>query len=223
MQFGDRTRTAEWLEQPFINTLNQICQTHRIANFGVENTDVKQLHQYIRKSYDISSRFVRFLPDSVIVRTNDDGIGPKTALIEFKVQNTLVEYDSFFSRIKTEYYQKRKRSEDPLLTEKPQIFQVEKDALDIYKEIASLGVVVIVIGWQKPTNRLIAQYANEIVVCHIQYPSPAKRKDGSGTIIANTHIDSYEPLNVFLSEIFGIQDDVINAIIQRIRSGAETT
>lgn len=214
--FIGRTKKAAKLEIPFINALNQMCQTHRIANFGVENTDVKQLHQYISESYDISSRFVRFLPDSVIVRTDNDGIGPKTALIEFKVQETLVEYDSFFNIIKAEY-KNRIRPGDPSLTEKSQIFAVEKDALDIYNEIASLEVEVIVIGWQIPTDKLIAQYANKIVICHIQHPSPAKRKDGSGTDIANTHIDSYEPLEDFCSRVFGIQDDVLNAIMQSIR------
>ena len=215
--FGDRTQQAEKLEGPFIRTLNEVCQTHRIANFGVENTDVKQLHRYIRKSYDISSRFVRFLPDSVIVRTDDDGIGPKTALIEFKIQDTLLYSEPFFQNNIIPEYQNRIQPGDPPLTEKPQIFAVEKDALDIYNEIASLEVEVIVIGWQIPTDRLIAQYANKIVVCHIQHPSPEKRKDGSGTDIANTHIDSYQPLDAFLSEVFGIQDHVLNAIMQSIR------
>lgn len=216
-EFSDRIKTAAKLEIPFISTLNEMCQTHRIANFGVENTDVKQLHQYIRKSYDISSRFVRFLPDSVIVRYEDEGIGPKTALIEFKIQDTLLYSEPFFQRYIIPEYQNRIRPEDPPLTERPQIFAVEKDALDIYNEIASLEVEVIVIGWQIPTDRLIAQYANKIVVCHIQHPSPAKRKDGSGTVIANTHIDSYEPLDDFCSRVFGIEKQVINAIMQNIR------
>ena len=216
--FGDRTQQAAKLEAPFIRTLNEICETHRIANFGVENTDVKQLHRYIRFATDISSRFVRFLPDSVIVRTDNREFGPKTALIEFKVQNTLIGSDKFFNdTIKTEY-QWRRQPGDPELTEKNQIFEVEKDALHIYNEIATqLGVVVIVIGWQRPTDRLIAQYADKIVVCHEWIPSKAKREDGSGTTIYNTHIDSYEPLDTFLSEVFGIQDPVINAIMQSIR------
>lgn len=216
--FGDRTQQAAKLEAPFIRTLNEICETHRIANFGVENTGIHDLHEYIRFATDISSRFVRFLPDSVMVRTDDNGIGPKTALIEFKVQDTLIESDYFFKKtIKTEY-QMRIRPEDPELTEKPQIFQIEKEALDIYNEIATkLGVAVIVIGWQTPTDRLIAQYANKIVVCHEWIPDPKKRGAGSGTAISNTHIDSYQSLDAFLSEVFRIQDHVLNAIMQSIR------
>ena len=215
--FSDRTQKADTLEAPFIRTLNEMCQTHRIAQFGVENTDVKQLHQYIRNAYDVSSRFVRYLPDSVIVRTDDSGIGPKTALIEFKVQSELIRKDWFFEDIQKKY-QGRKRPEDPLLIEKPQIFDVEKDALDIYTNIATkLEVAVIIIGWQKPTNRLIAQYADKIVVCSEWHPSKAKRASGSGTIIYNTHIDSYQPLDAFLSEEFGIQSHVISTIIQSIR------
>ena len=216
--FGDRTQKAEKLERPFIRTLNKLCQTHRMAPFGVENTDVKQLHQHIRHAYDVTSRFVRYLPDSVIVRTDDSGIGPKTALIEFKVQNELVRKDWFFEDIQKEYYQERKRPEDPLLSDKPQIFDVEKDALDFYNDLATkLRVEVIVIGWQVPTGKLIAQYANKIVVCSEWRPSRAKRASGSGTTIYNTHIDSYEPLDVFCRRVFGIQDDVLDAIMRSIK------
>ena len=214
--FSDRTQTADELEIPFIHTLNERCETHKIANFGVENTDVKQLHQYIRNAYDVSSRFVRYLPDSVMVRTDDNEIGPKTALIEFKVQNTLIYADNFFNQIKTTY-QDTQRPEDPPLTEKHQIFQVEKDALDIYKEIAKLEVAVIVVGWQTPTDRLIAQYVDKIVVCHDWIPSRDRRESGSGTAISNTHIDSYEPLDAFLSKEFRIHARVLNAIIQSIK------
>lgn len=214
--FGDRTQTADELEGPFIHTLNEICQTHRIAKFGVESTDISELHQYIRFATDVSSRFVRYLPDSVMVRTNDDGIGPKTTLIEFKVQKTLIYADNFFQIIQNDY-QKTKRPEDPNLIEKPQIFQVEKEALDIYKRIAELEVVVIIIGWQTPTDRFIAQYADKIVVCHEWLPSREKRDSGSGTPISNTHIDSYEPLDAFFSREFGLQSDLLSFIMQSIR------
>ena len=214
--FGDRTQKADKLETAFIETLNQECQTHRIAQFGIENTDISELHQYIRFATDISSRFVRFLPDSVIVRTDDSEIGPKTTLIEFKVQDTLIYSDSFLEKIQTAY-QDRKQPEDPELTQKNQIFQVEKDALDIYNKIASLGVTVIVIAWQTRTDRLIAQYAQKIVVCNEWRPDPKKRDTGSGTTIYNTHIGSYEPLDAFCNAELGIQDHVINAIRQSIR------
>ena len=214
--FRDRTQQADKLEGPFIETLNQECQTHKIAQFGIESTEIREIHEYIRNAYDISSRFIRYLPDSVIVRTDDNGLGPKTALIEFKVQDTLIYSDNFFRSIQRNY-QGTKQTEDPVLIEKPQIFQVEKDALDIYKQIASLGVAVIVIGWQTPTDRLIAQYADKIVVCHEWLPSRERRDTGSGTAISNTHIDSYQPLDTFLREEFGIQDHVSNAIMESIR------
>lgn len=217
--FRDRIQTADKLEVPFIKTLNRECQTHRIAKFGIESTDVRGIHKYIRFADDVSSQFVRYLPDSVIVRTIDSGIGPKTALIEFKVHDTRIKYNSFLNLINREY-QKRKLPQDPELTQKDQVFQVERDALDIYKQIASLEVEVIVIGWQRTTNRLIAQYADKIVICNEWVPDPNKSEDGSNTPIYNTHIDSYEPLDVFLSGEFGIQDRVINAIMQSIRGQA---
>ena len=214
--FSDRTQTASELETPFIAILNQECETHRIAKFGVENTDIHELHQYIRFATDLSSRFVRFLPDSVMVRTDDNEIGPKTTLIEFKVQKTLIYSNNFFGDIQKEYAE-TKGPEDPILDAKEQIFQVEKDALDIYKQIAELGIVVVVIGWQTCTDRLIAQYADKIVICHEWFPSRAKRASGSGTPISNTHIDSYESLGTFFSREFHIQDHVLNAIMQSIR------
>ena len=214
--FGDRTQIADKLEIAFIETLNRECQTHRIANFGIENTDISEIHEYIRFATDVSSRFIRFLPDSVIVRTDKNEIGPKTALIEFKVQDTLIYSDNFFNTIKAAY-QAEKRPEDPELTQKNQIFNVEKDALDIYQQIASLKVAVIVIGWQTPTNRLIAQYADKIVICQKWHGDKQRRSSGSGTPNYNTHIDSYQPLETFCSTELGIQDHVINAIMQSIR------
>ena len=214
--FSDRTQTASELETPFIDTLNQECETHRIAKFGVENTEISELHQYIRFATDLSSRFVRFLPDSVMVRTNDNGIGPKTALIEFKVQDTLIWSDNFFQSIQKEY-QETKRPKDPILAEKDQIFNIEKDALDIYTQIASLGVIVIVIGWQKPTDRLLAQYADKIVICNDWHGNKERRTSGSGTPNYNTHIDSFESLDTFFSREFAIQDYLLNVIMQSIR------
>ena len=214
--FSDRTQTADELETPFINTLNQECETHRIAKFGVESTAIRDLHQYIRFANDLSSRFVRFLPDSVIVRTNNNGIGPKTALIEFKVQDTLIYSDNFFRAIQREYEETR-QPEDPILAAKDQIFNIEKDALDIYTQIASLGVIVIVIGWQKPTRRLVAQYADRIVICNDWHGNRERRTSGSGTPNYNTHIDSYEFLDAFFSREFAIQDHLLNVIMQSIR------
>ena len=214
--FGDRTQIADKLAIAFIETLNQECQTHRIAQFGIENTEIREIHEYIRNAYDVSSRFIRYLPDSVIVRTDDNTIGPKTALIEFKVQDTLIYSDNFLNKIQ-EDYQNIKQPEDPDLIEKNQIFNVEKDALDIYQQIASLEVAVIVIGWQTPTNRLIAQYANKIVICQKWQGDKQRRASGSGTPNYNTHIDSYQPLETFCRTELGIQDHVINAIMQRIR------
>ena len=214
--FGDRTQKADELESPFIQTLNAVCGTHEIAKFGIESTDISEIHEYIRFANDVSSRFIRFLPDSVIVRTDDSGIGLKTALIEFKIHDTRIKYDSFLNRI-NEAYQDRKQPQDPELTQKDQVFQIERDALDIYKRIASLQVKVIIIGWQQTTGRFVAQYADKIVILNEWIPDPNRREKGSGTPIYNTHIESYQPLDTFLSEEFGIQDHVLNAIMQSIR------
>lgn len=214
--FSDRTQKEDELAGPFIRTLNQLCQTHKIEKLGVKNTDISEIDQYIRFATDPSSRFVRFLPDPVIVRTDDNSIGPKAALIEFEVQDALIYADSLMRNIQ-QVYQDAKRPEDPILTEKSQIFNVEKDALNVYKQIAKLGVKVIVTGWQKPTDSLIAQYADKIVICNEWHGDRQRQTPDSGTLNYNTHIDSYEPLEAFFSAQFGIEDQVLNTITQSIR------
>ena len=214
--FQSRLAQAAALEEPFIETFNAQCLTHRIVKFGIESTHISELHQYIRSAQDVTSHFVRYLPDSVLVRLQDarDSIGPKTSLIEFKVQNTPVRSDGFFRRIQAEY-----GDANSPLTDKQDVFGMEKDALDVYRQIAGMGVRIVVVGYQRiresEQDKIRAQYADNVVVCHTQIPS--RLGVGSGTPLANTHFASFQPVVDFFQQEFGIHPDVLNAVATAIR------
>ena len=214
--FQGRLEQADLLEKPFIESFNEACSTHKIVKFGVETTQISNIHQYIRSARDSTSQFVRYLPDAVLVRTqNTASIGPKTALIEFKVQTMLVQHDSFFNRIKATYGNKF-----PALTNKQDVFATEKDALDVYRKITSLGVRVVVVVLQRERSTvgdgLRAQYAQDIVVCHEHVPSAMG--SGSGTSISNTHFDSYLSLPNFFEGNFGISRHVSTQVIAALEA-----
>ena len=210
--FEDRIEQSHQLEVPFIDVFNEACESHEIVKFGFETTQLRRLHRYIRYAEDVSSHFVRYLPDSVLIKKNNGAVdtNPKTALIEFKVQNTLVRSDGFFARIQNDYGE---HVEFPL-SQKDQVFGTEKAAHDLYRLISSLGVIVVVVAWQSPTSRFRAQYVDKIVICNENIPGSAGV--GSGTPQYNTHIDSYIEADQFFEQEFGIDPQVLERIKQEI-------
>lgn len=215
--FQDRARMAASLEDPFIEAFNRECRTHQIVKFGVESTKLQALHPYIRYARDVTSRFVRYLPDAAIVRLSDNpnDTTPQTALIEFKVQETLIYADSFFHTIQEAYGDK-----EPPLTEKQDVFGVEYDSLYIQTQITRLNVKVVLVGFQRPRedHPLRAQYAEAIKVCQAQRPTA--RDTGSGTPIANTHFGSFEPIGAFFQREFYIDPAVLDSVIEAVTTSA---
>ena len=200
--FQERLEAAAKLEKPFIRIFNEQCATHQIVKFGVETTRVGEFHGLVKYASDPSSHFIRFLPDSVIIRESDDeqSRGPKTALVEFKVQETNIERDTFFRRIRQGYGNRR-----PPLTNKRDIFSMERDSLEMYKNLSSeMDVVVVIVAWQSPTNLLRAQYVNKIMVAN---EHPQRR----GTI-ANTHFGTYQDAANFFEREFGIDRTALDSI-----------
>lgn len=206
--FQERLGVAAQLEKPFIRIFNEKCATHQIVKFGAEITRASEFHDIVRYAADPSSRFLRFLPDSVIIRRSDDeqSRGPKTALVKFIVRKILVERDTFFSRIKQEYGNQR-----PPLLNKHDIFTIDRDPLAMYKKLASeLDVVLVVVAWQSPTKLLRAQYLNEIVVVNEHIPSP--QGPGSRAPMTNTHFGTYEDASDFFEREFGIERMALDSI-----------
>ncbi len=209
--FQDRFGTAAKLEKPFIRIFNEQCLTHQIVKFGVETTRVGEFHNLVRAADDPSSHFIRFLPDSVIIREIDDeqSRGPKTALIEFKVQETPIKPGAFFRRIRQKYEETGNRR--PPLINARDIFSIERDPLTLYKKLASeMDVVMVIVAWQSLDNLLRAQYVNEIVVANKHTPSPLGR--GSGTPISHTHFGTYENAAAFFEREFGIERTALDTI-----------
>ena len=212
--FQSRLATANRLESPFIEAFNSACPNHQIVKFGFESTQLGQIHPYIRFARDTTSQFVRYLPDSTLVQLGDtcNFTNRKTSLIEFKVHDTLIKYDSFFKRIQSAYGNRR-----PPLLHKQDIFAIERDALDLYKKIAGIGVRVIVVAWQRPRSSsdcLRAQYVEDIVICQQQVPS--EMGTGSGTPMANVHFDSFCPVSTFFENEFGIESDIFDGVVSKV-------
>ena len=209
--FQERLEAAAKLEKPFIKIFNEQCATHQIVKFGAESARADEFHDIVKHADDPTSRFIRFLPNSVIIREIDDeqSRGPKTALIEFNVQNTLIEWETFFRRIRQKYEETGNRR--PPLINARDIFSIERDPLALYKKLASeMDVVVVVVAWQSLDNLLRAQYVNEIVVANEHTPSPLGR--GSGTPIANTHFGTYQDAADFFEREFGIERTALDSI-----------
>ena len=215
--FDARLETAAKLETPFIAAFNDVCRSHRIFKFGIEITELlRKLHDYIRTSTDVTSHFIRFLPDSALVKLEArDGHPP--SLLEFKVQDTLVERDSMFRRIQEEHVQRNQG--EPLLRYKQDIFGVEKASLDVYQKLASIGINVIIVAWQtkrQDSDTLRAQYAQRVVTCQVQKPSPALRARGSGTTISNVHFGVFKPVPDFFEQEFGIAAATLTSVAQKV-------
>ena len=183
--FLHRLKLAEQLENTFIETIKDHCRTHRIAKFGIESSSVAEVHEFIRRAQDPVARFVRYLPDALLVRVAPHTLGPNAAFVEFKVQNELIYSDSFFRRIQEEY-----GNTQPPLDQKEQIFALEAAALDAYHKLEQTqNQVIVVVAWQRPTDVFRAQFVKDIVICQAHHAG--RRVRGSGTPMYNTHIDSF--------------------------------
>ncbi len=215
--FQSRLAKADRLESPFIEAFNSSCPNHKIVKFGVESTEMGRIHSFIRSARDTTSQFVRYLPDSTLVQVR--GIGnstdPKTSLIEFKVQDTLIYSDNLFRKIKAAHGQG-----SPPLRQKQDVFGTERDALDLYNKIAEIGVRVIIVAWQRPRSSLDclrAQYVEDIVICQQQVPS--EMGTGSGTPMSNVHFDSLFPVSDFFESEFGIESEIFDGVVSKVIQG----
>ena len=137
--FQDRLRIAGALENAFIEEFNSICTTWKIVKFGIEATNLAHVHKMIRKRYDQTSKFLRYLPDSVVVAPEKDD-GP-VHLIEFKVAQTGIKKDSFLQKIA-----RNCPDMSPPFGHRHDVFNIESEALDGYLQLAKIGVSVIVVG-----------------------------------------------------------------------------
>lgn len=212
--FEKRMNLAARLEQAFIGTFNEACQSHQIIKFGIESTKLAEAHQHLRRRYDATSQFLRYMPDSVLINLID-ATAP-TALIEFKAADTGLYSQNFFERLKANCPE----MEPPFLTIQD-VFNVESEALNGYLELAKLGIPVIVVGYAmfRNDNPLRAQYAEQVAVCNEYNPNQGAGSMGSGTFIKNTNFASFELIGEFFSREQGVDREVLevveNAVVRR--------
>lgn len=202
--FGRRLQLAKELEHSFIESFNANCHTHKMVKFGIESTQLNEAHGHLRFKRDDTSRFLRYMPDSVLIGTQNSDA--QSALVEFKVAERGVEEQSFFNRLKANC-----PDMDPPFSEITDVFNVESEALNGYIELAKLGVPVIVVGWAKfkRDNPLRAQFADAIAVCNEYDPNRSGEPRGSGTWLYNTNFASFEPVVSFLEKFHGIDPAVM--------------
>ena len=207
--FENRSELADRLEQTFTGAFNAACESHQIIKFGIESTKLAQAHEQLRNRYDATSRFLRYMPDSVLVSIQNQTAA--TALVEFKAAKTGVRYDSFFERLLA-----RCPDMTPPFATKEDVFNVESEALNGYLELWKIGVPVIVVGhaMYRSDNPLRAQYAHRIAVCNEYDPNQGSGTTGSGTWLKNVNFASFTPLADFFGE--HISPDVLRLVEQEV-------
>lgn len=123
-----------------------------------------------------------------------------TALVEFKCANTGVRHESFLRQLQTEC-----PDMNPPFGSRHDVYNMEADALDHYRQLAANGIRIIVVAYRTWHGDipLRAQYAENIAVCNIRNPNQGRSNRGSGTFIANTNFASLVSVPDFFADADG--------------------
>ena len=210
--FSERLKVADKLEGTFIAAFNERCTTHKVVKFGIEATNLASVHNLLRNRYDATSRFLRYLPDSLLV---ESGVDTPPHFVEFKSAQVGIRYSSFLDKLARQC-----PDIEPRFASKEDVFNIESEALNGYLELDKIDVSVIVVGHARfrDDDPVRAQYATRIAVCNEYNPNQGVGTTGSGTWIKNTNFASFVPLTEFLSGEFGIDSGVAAAIDAAVRA-----
>ena len=200
-----RARSKEF-EESFTAAFNDASHSHKILKFGIESTRLLQDHKLLRAAVpDPTARFIRFLPDSVLVGLKG---GSTAALLEFKQANTRLT-NRVFDLIRRQH--DKLHQDEPAVKDKEDLFPIDKVKLDAYQQLDRSGIRVVVLGWQAWRDAdaadLRAQYAERIVTCHVY----EAQRPGKSTI-ANVHFGGFVPIQEFFEQEFGIPPEVTAAV-----------
>ena len=202
--FEERLQLAGKLEFNFIDLFNRYFSGEfQIVKYGIETTKLSSVHGVLRNCHDATSHFVRYIPDSVLVEEKKDSGHRvcKNKLIEFKAAETGVRKDSFFRSI-------RSQCPDVPFGGKDDVFNIEKDALDLYRNLEEkLEVPVIIVAYAsfKKDCKLFAQYASKVGICNSYNPNIRGLNEGSGTFLYNVSLKTFDSLSSFLINEFGLE------------------
>ena len=213
--FEQRLQLAARLESNFINAFNQLCITHRVIKYGIESTKLAEAHKYILSSQDETSKFIRYIPDSVLVSTGTTK--QDTTLLEFKAADSGIYSDSFFNKLRMNECPNM----NPPFKSKADVFNIEAEALTLYKRLNEIGVRVVIIAHAayRQDNPLRAQYVEKIAVCNTYNPNQGIGSRGSGTKIANANLASFDLMPNFFNKELNIDFDIATKINDAVIQG----
>ena len=216
--FNKRLDAAAKLELSFMNAFNQHSSTHIIIKYGIESSKIAKAHSLIRFCYDNTSKFIRYIPDSVLVRRDGKNLN-ETILIEFKAATTGIYSSKLFSDIQKSCLD---RGELPI-TSMEDVFNMENEALELYLKLASIDikVVIIVMATYRKAGHLRAQFVQDIAVCQVKNPNERFLTRGSGTMIANVNLESLIDIEDFFAHQFNIDASTMGTVKQSVFSAFE--
>ena len=210
--FEERLKLATKLEFSFIDLFNRYFSGEfQVVKYGIETTELSEVHGKLRNCHDPTSHFVRYIPDSVLIEdgTNTTHRKCRNALIEFKAARTGVKRETFFQRLKEQCPQVPFDS-------KEDVFNVEKDALDLYRSLEeklSVPVIIVAYASYREDCKLFAQYASKVGICNSYNPNIRGLNEGSGTHLYNVSLKTFEPLSSFLINELGLKkNQVLNFV-----------
>lgn len=217
-KFTDRLNVADSFESTFINEFNSLVKQYQIVKYGIESTQLVSIHEFIRFCYDDTSKFVRYIPDSVLINISED-CKCDTTLIEFKAAITGIRSDFFFRTLLEKCPQM-----EPAFQKKEDVFNIENDALELYLKLRSIGVKVAIIAYanyRAPNDKIRGQFVEKITRCNTYDPNIRGQNVGSGTYIANINFASFEPIDSFFYKNYGINSEILKQIVKKVEKTFE--
>ena len=102
----------------------------------------------------------------------------------------------------------------PPFESKEDVFNIESDALDLYRKLTEIGINVVVVAYAAYRNDtpIRAQFIQSIAVCNVHNPNQGLGSKGSGTYIANANFASFVQLSNIFSENLGIDPAIIQSV-----------
>ena len=213
--FEQRIELADKFETSFIEAFNQNCTTHKVIKYGIESTRLAEAHEFIRLCQDETSKFIRYIPDSVLVSVDQNK--RDTTLLEFKVAEKGIYSERFFRELSAQHCPNM----EPPFASKEDVFNIEAEALNLYRKLTTIGVDVVVVAYAayRSDTPIRAQCIQDIVVCGDTYdPTQGQGSKGSGTHIANTNFASFVQLADLFREKLRIDPSIMQTVEDAIIS-----
>lgn len=185
------------------DAVNDLFETlgFKIQNFGYEtifSNHMRELISWNDRIVNKTVQFIRFMPDKFVYFDEKN-----IFLVEIKVCNTPIKYDSRVKKLK-------ELSGVDTLT-KENIGAIETSAIENYKKISSIGVDILLVIYSSFHPRpLIADWIENVSIIHQdKVGDNTIVKYASGTPYTNINLDDFEDIRIPLVRKFGIEKNII--------------